>query len=107
MIHANLLGERLTPNFILLWQSDGEGLLHADIPRRMTGGERLRGEERPWEIVGLYHDEDEAFEALAAWDPGPRRGAGQVSLAQLAGTAYGNYDANGNIVVTENRGVRA
>jgi hypothetical protein len=106
MIHANQLGERLTPNFLLLWQSDAEGLLHADIPRRMTGGNCLRGEEQPWEIVGLYHDKDEAFEALSWWDPGPRRGAGQVSLMQLSGTAYANYDADSNIIVAENLGAR-
>src|SRR4051812_39174678 len=80
--------ERLAPNFILLWQSDGVGLLHDDIPKHLTGGENLRGDERAWELVGLYHDEDEAFTALGNWCPGPRRGAGQLQMAQLSGMVF-------------------
>lgn len=64
---------RLTPNFLVLWNPGavrGIGLL-----------------ETPWEIVGLYYDEDQAFDAFECFEPGAR-GVGQLAICQVHGLAY-------------------
>lgn len=93
--------QRKTPNFLLLYGGDANTLLPDGAA--LTGGDRRMVGEGRWEVVGLYHDEDEAFEALEQFEPGPERGAGQLVISQISDCAYGCYDDAGRLIMEADR----
>lgn len=89
---------RKTPNFLLVYGGDHNKRVEG-VPFALTGGIARRPGEDLWEVVGLYHDEDEAFEAMGAFRATRERGAGQLVLTQIYDCAYGSYDADGHPII--------